>query len=357
MVALTAGCGKKGPPLPPLRPLFPVITEVTAIQRGEDIEVDWRVAPPSGEGRPAGAERYIVLRAPASGAAEGDEAGRGLVLESLAEAASVPVPPESRSGGTFRWRDEGAASEGAPLLYSVTLVSTWKARRATGPLIRVHPATPPPVPKEVRATAEPEGVRIEWAPIENGEVRIYRSAEGEAAPPEPTAVAGEGGRWLDTGAVLGLSYDYRLCAEVEAEGGLETLGEPEEGRERAPWEAAGLPVESRFSPPVSATHADLYPPPVPENLRAFAERDSVVLLWNPVEAPDLLGYNVYRAPPGGEPRLLTKEPVTDTVYRDETVKPGETWVYTVTSLDTRSPPNESAHSAEDRATIAAAQAP
>src|SRR4029453_16789945 len=67
----------------------------------------------------------------------------------------------------------------------------------------------------------------------------------------------------------------------------------------------------------------------------------VRLLWDPVDAPDLAGYVVYRAEGNGPFERLTKDPVTDPFFNDETAKPGKRYRYVVRWIDrggNQSPP-------------------
>jgi len=330
--------------------------ELDLFQRGDDVHLSWLVAPPAGEGKPAAAVRFLVLRAPAAAGGDEEEADAVAVRESLERIAQVEVPSGSGGAGTFRFVDRGAAAVGDLLLYSVTAVTSHKGREVQGPLLRLRPIPPPGTPEDLAAEVVPEGVRLSWRPAgEDGtSVRVYRGPPDEEAPPRYMAQAEATGAYQDGASVLGKTYDYRVAATRllgPEDAALWALGMPEEGREWAPWVPAELVVESLLAGPVRATLLDLYPPPVPENLRAFPEYGLVVLLWNPVEAPDLAGYVVYRAPEGGKPARLTDPPLTDTVLRDATVEPGETYIYTVTSVDVREPANESEPSGPARAAV------
>jgi len=71
----------------------------------------------------------------------------------------------------------------------------------------------------------------------------------------------------------------------------------------------------------------------------------VRLVWDPVPAPDLAGYVVFRAEGAGEPVRLTPESVKDNFLTDSTAKPGIRYRYTVRAVDTAgnmSPPSPEA---------------
>ena len=57
------------------------------------------------------------------------------------------------------------------------------------------------------------------------------------------------------------------------------------------------------------------------------------LVWSPVDAPDLAGYLVFRAEGSGTPERLTKDPVADPFFTDESVGQGKRYRYTVVAVD------------------------
>ena len=65
------------------------------------------------------------------------------------------------------------------------------------------------------------------------------------------------------------------------------------------------------------------------------DRGVVVLLWAAPEAPDIAGYRVYRAEGTyGVPGLLGQELVTGLSLRDDSVRPGVRYRYSVSAVDT-----------------------
>lgn len=95
------------------------------------------------------------------------------------------------------------------------------------------------------------------------------------------------------------------------------------------------------------TH-DVFPPAVPTGLQAVSSGPGqppfVDLIWAPVSAPDLAGYNVYRREAGGTPVKINSELIQTPAYRDTTVRPGREYFYSVSAVDIRG--NESARSEE-----------
>jgi hypothetical protein len=89
------------------------------------------------------------------------------------------------------------------------------------------------------------------------------------------------------------------------------------------------------------------PPPTPIDLTATVEGGNVRLNWRGGEAPDLLGFNVFRHS-GGEAVRLNPQPLTQRQHLDLDVADGE-WHYEVSALDQVG--NESARSAPTRVRV------
>jgi hypothetical protein len=98
---------------------------------------------------------------------------------------------------------------------------------------------------------------------------------------------------------------------------------------------SGIHVRGPASPMTCASFADTFPPGVPSNLESIAAAGVISLLWEATEAKDLAGYLVLRGDPGNATLTpLTPEPIRTTTYRDESVRPGLTYVYVVVAVDT-----------------------
>jgi len=118
--------------------------------------------------------------------------------------------------------------------------------------------------------------------------------------------------------------------------------------------------ESPLSAEISATprNADNATPMPPDNVLAAPGDQTVFLTWtkplvntDQSTINDLQGYNVYRSTTsGGNFTLINPTIITQTAYVDSTVTNGTIYYYVVTALDTATPSNESANSAESAVT-------
>jgi len=78
--------------------------------------------------------------------------------------------------------------------------------------------------------------------------------------------------------------------------------------------------------------ADTTPPPRPLAIAAWAGYNRNILNWSPVQADDLGGYLVFRAPLGAGPfQLLTATPLTR--FFDDDVLPGQIYIYRIMAAD------------------------
>ena len=93
-------------------------------------------------------------------------------------------------------------------------------------------------------------------------------------------------------------------------------------------------VESASSPVTCVTPVDTFAPAAPRKLFGVPSEGSINLLWEPNEEGDLGGYQVLRGEAAGDKlQPLTKTPITETTYRDTTVRAGTTYVYIVVAVD------------------------
>jgi hypothetical protein len=99
------------------------------------------------------------------------------------------------------------------------------------------------------------------------------------------------------------------------------------------------------SEPGCVTPVDTFPPAAPQRLAAISGVDVINLIWEANAEPDLAGYLVLRwTAPGGTLQALTPAPIRETTYRDQSVRPGERYVYAVVAVDSATPQNVSGQS-------------
>jgi fibronectin type 3 domain-containing protein len=189
------------------------------------------------------------------------------------------------------------------------------------------PVVPPPQkPGKPHIENTAEGLRLSWeAPP--GDFRIYRRAGDEKAF-SPVADVQQSG-WTDRASEFGKPYTYMVQRIVKLGVHQEAESDPSEEADQT-------------------TPKDEFAPAVPSGLRASPAAGSVELSWDRNLEPDLAGYRVYRAVPGGtfdKVAELSQIPS----YSDRAVESGKQYRYRVTAFDKSA--NESAPSAVAEATL------
>ncbi|HJT16853.1 MAG TPA: hypothetical protein VJ853_05680 [Thermoanaerobaculia bacterium] len=347
-------CGKRGDPHPPV-PLIPKATsDLVVAQRGNKVILSWSFPSLTTAGQKLGRIRRIVVYRYVEPLPVTPQQPRqaGDVDTTLPTAISLfaKVPPIGRQQFTrLRQRvdaldssDFPAATEGAKLVYEdsppfhssdgrplrldyAVVTEGATARSDMSNIAAIVPIDVAAPPQDLTATAKAEGIVLAWkADAEKPRVigyDIYRLNKGEelgelATPVNATPVALT--TYTDTPAYG--AHTYVVTA-------VTSNGPPR--------------IESDPSAPASAEFKDLVPPPVPAGLTALVETKAIRLIWDPVQAPDLAGYHIYRTEGTGLKELkvvgriplTTGAPLTDTHYTDNGAQPGISYFYEVTSVD------------------------
>ena len=103
-------------------------------------------------------------------------------------------------------------------------------------------------------------------------------------------------------------------------------------RVQALFKDEGAVAESASSSPVDTTPHDIFPPPVPSRLMAVYTGRSVQLVWQPVVARNLAGYNVYRLELKRQLQHLNEVLLRSPAFTDNAVDPRHQYSYWVTSV-------------------------
>lgn len=370
-VLIAVACGKRGDPRPPV-PVIPQPTsDLTVTQRADQVILSWSYPALTTAGKSlTEVQRISIFRyveeLPAS--AVGGESGALVSAnldptqpQSVALFAKIPTLPQAQFAKlstrieSIEKANLATATAGARLVYAdtppfrsqdgrpvrVTYAVVTEGAAARSDVSNLAIIVPLPVatpPAGVTAAAKAEGITLSWqepktsvrgdeGPVIQG-YHIYRSAPGEtlnefAAPINNAPVRGT--TYTD---IPGYGeHEYRVAA-------VATEGPPR--------------IQSGVSAPVRATFADLVAPPVPASLTPLLETSRVRLIWDPVEAPDLRGYRVYRIE--GTIRLkLSPAPVPETTFTDISIDIGIPYTYEVTAVDNAG--NESAPVRSEQVTV------
>jgi hypothetical protein len=408
LAAVTAGCGKKGPPLAPLRRAPARVEDFTARRLASDVHLQLTVPSRNSDGsapadlgtveiyaftddpaQPPLANRMIAERATLVAAfpirppdpPEGEtpapapvqmppdqrpaQGGPVSAVETITEETLQPL---SREEPRRERRREAPAPEPAepivpplgipdagPTLVRFYVARGVSAKNQAGPFSarRVVPLGPAPDrPPATEVTYTPAAILVGW--------------ESPASAPRRLQQPAEPGM-LESRPVLAQQAPYRYNVyEVSAPAAPAKVGPlNEQPLETGPYEdtrlaygvqrcyvvrtvrtlAGALLVESEPTDPVCVTPSDTFAPAAPTGLAAVSGEGAISLIWEANAEADLAGYLILRGESPGETlQALTPEPVRDTTYRDTSVRPGVRYVYAVVAVDTATPRNVSPQS-------------
>jgi hypothetical protein len=359
LLALAAlACGKRGDPHPPV-PVIPKATaDLLVAQRGPKVLLSWSYPSLTTAGKSmTGIKRIVIWRSieelPA--AQTGDKPlfakipllapAQFLKVRTKVDSIEGANLPAATTGARLTFEDTPAlrAADGRAVRLSYAVVT--EGASASSDLSNVVAIVPFDVPVALSAlvaVAKKEGVVLNWVAPET-------SISGAKNPPVAgynvyrfphSQPADEFAAPVNASPVTAITYtdqppygphDYFVTAVA----------------------APGPPrIESEPSAVAGATFKDLVPPPPPGALTALVETGAVRLVWDPVDAPDLAGYKIYRTEGTGIDVLrvagtipLTPQLLTATNYRDTSVNRGISYFYEVVSVDKSG--NESARAKTD----------
>ena len=363
-VILLVACGKRGDPHPPV-PVIPKATsDLVVAQRGAKLILSWSFPSLTTTGQKLGGIRRVVVyrydeplpvaepprdtktlmpgdidpTVPAAIAlfAKVPPIGRQQFtrVRQRVESLESSELPGATAGARLVYEDSPAfhSADGRPLRLNYAVVTEGAtARSEMSNLATVVPVDVPVPPSALAVNPAPEGLVLTWtAPskVITGDEKphvigynIYRLAKGEEITQTATPVnAAPVSKPTYTDAPPYGTHQYVVTAVA----------------------AAGPPrIESDPSSPASAEFKDLVPPPMPTGLTALVETSAVRIVWDPVQAPDLAGYRVYRTEGIGieHPKvsgtipLTPLGPLTETHLVDPGLAPGIAFYFEVSAVD------------------------
>jgi hypothetical protein len=357
----TGGCASIGPPLPPSLELPKPPTDLHAARKGDKVMLAWTIPARTTDRQSV---RYLgktrICRSVDS------------VLKQCEAPVEEAAPPADFKGGknssAKKLKATFVDTLPSPLehehptgfaTYAVEALNT--AGRGAGLSNQVHVPLVPTLPpfSDFSAQVTAQGVMITWQCSSTSErlrevtkylFRIYRRIEAAAGETRIAEIDVTGcvanppaeqdktiTSFLDQTFEWEKTYFYRAAVVSE----VETPGKPT------------VEVEGDDTPEVKVFAHDVFPPGVPAGLQAVfsgpGQQPFIDLIWAPVPAADLDGYNIYRHEEGAAAVKLNSEPVKTPAFRDTQVASGKTFFYSVSAVDVRG--NESGRSEEAAETV------
>jgi len=345
--AVLLACGKRGDPHAPVPVIPKATTDLTVTQRGSKVILTWSYPSLSTSGQTlhdlkrvdvyrvteewqvpqAGRDpnsilpgdidvtlpRPIALFAKVPGISPTQFTKLRERVDSL-ESTSLPA---ASSGAHLVYEDtpKFKTTDGRPVRLNYAVVTEGSmAKSDVSNIAVIVPLEVPAPPAKIAADVKAEGVTLSWeAPSGAKLFNVYRTGANEAAnelAPPINAAPVQASSYTDVPPYG--TYSYRVTAVASA-------GPPR--------------IESEPSTIVTTTYKDLLPPPAPASLTALVEVQNVRLIWDPVDVPDLWGYNVYRYQGKARIKFQTGAPIPSTHFGDASPQPGIEYVYAVTAVD------------------------
>ena len=344
------GCGTPGAPQLPSLQLARPVEDLTATRSGNRVELDWTLPVKN-------TDRTLVKHIPETRICRRE----GITLMStctvVAEVPTPKSPPLPKHNGQqqplplrMQYVDIlpqqlGQENPTGFVTYAVEEMNSKGRSAGLSNQVPIPVAPTLPAPNELSAHVSADGVTISWSgsvlalPPKGLTYRyqIERRPVGGAAyivvgdsTPSPQ------GSYRDKTFEWQQKYEYRITTQTEVQSGGAN---------------AFFPGDS--SKPVEVFTSDIYPPAQPIGLQAVfssvGQKPFIDLTWAPNLENDLAGYNVFRRPAGGTAEKLNQQLVHISSFRDENVKVGVKYIYSVSAVDLRG--NESTRSAEASETV------
>jgi len=309
----TVSCGYIGDTLPPARRIPRDIADLTGVQRGSKIDLQFTLPKLTTEGELIAKFEAVQL-----------EIGPDVTPFST-EAWFVKMKPiEIDVSGDDQTSAISHQIEAGPYVGQQIAVAIRTSARHDrwSPFSNfVHlQIVPPLAPPKIEVTATGRGYLISWTPQrEHLKWRIYRRATASKAAPVLLGTA-DAPPYLDQTSQFESDYDYSVVAIEETPVSI---------------------AESDPSPVFHINEKDTFPPAVPSSITVLAGSSSLEVTWERSPDSDLKGYYLYRSVSNG-PFQRIGDVLTTPSYSDHDIKPGLLYRYAVSAVDLKN--NESGRS-------------
>jgi len=296
--AFLAGCGSIGEPLYPALNIPLRVTDLTAVERGDKIDVRFTIQTHTTEGmllKEVGSVDLRIGPVPATGFNSNDWANDAKKLD------VSPVPQPGAARAEVNARD----FVGKQLVVGVRLGNTRGRMSDWSNFYPVAVEQPLRKPTDVKAESVAEGVRLTWNAPDQTAFRIFRK-EGEQSEPSQLAVTAKP-EYLDTTTEYGTAYKYYVQGIHDK-------------------------TESEIVETNALTPKDVFPPQVPTGLTASVGVGAVELAWSRNAETDFKEYRVFRSAENG-PYLQIAAGLEAPIYSDHSIETGKHYRYRVSAVD------------------------
>lgn len=296
---LLNGCGSIGEPLYPALRIPSPVTDLTVVERGPDLAINFTIPPLTTEGLQVkdGGIGEVELRV-------GPNSPNGWNLDEWMKSSTRVDVPAPDKPGLVQAKVPVSKFLGSEVVVAVRVTNSkgkdagWSAPKA------FTVQTPLADPTNFRVAADPKGVALTWNAPSPSQFRIFRKTEQQTQP-VLLATAAEP-NYVDISAEFGKTYQYSIQGVREM-------------------------VESGVVGPETITPIDKFPPAVPTGLTVSAGIGSLELAWNRNTESDFKEYRVLRSEEGG-PFTEIARGLDAPVYSDRAVPSGKHYRYEVLAV-------------------------
>jgi hypothetical protein len=301
-----------GDPLPPALNMPVRVQDLSAIERGPNIVIQFTIPTVTTEGLPVKkSDRQIELRI-------GPPAAEGFNMDTwLRTSDRVTKVPDDKPLARVEVPAAKYYGKDADIAVNVHGPGGRSVGWSRFAIVHVVPALP--TPQALQLSDAPDAVHLEWhagAP----EFRVYRKLVADA-------------NWMLLGTSTRPSYDDTTIE----------YGKTYEYFVQSLQKTGDTYAESEVSETGTIKPMDKFPPAPPSGVTAVPGTRSIELVWNRSTEKDFAGYRIYR-----DGKQIA-DGLTAPAFSDRDVKPGIKYQYQVSALDNVG--NESAKSAPFDAVI------
>ncbi len=295
--ALLAGCGSIGEPLYPALRIPSPVADLTVVERGNNLDINFTIPPLTTEGLPLTEIGGVELRA-------GPSPSNGWNADEWAKSSTRIDVPTPEKPGPVQATIPVSKFVSSEVVVAVR-VTNPKGRDAGWSNLKTFDVKPPLAdPTNFQVAANPKGVALTWSASGPSEFRIFRKTEQQQKP-VVLATATEP-NYVDISAEFGKAYQYSI-------------------------QAIGDNVESNVVGPENITPIDVFPPAVPSGLTASVGIGAVELAWNRNTEFQFKEYRVLRSEEGG-PFVEIAHGLEAPVYSDHAIQSGKHYRYEVLAV-------------------------